>query len=194
VGFLDEAPRNPNIKAVVAIGSSVRSDVPSDDLDLVVLCGDRKSLRVGAPIEVDVRTFDLGTVPTAVEQGDDLLTWAVRFGEPLYDPQNVWGDLVRDWRHRLPLPDPLVARARAGDTAERLAAMREIGDPDAVLDLEVSYLTHLARALLSEAGVFPASRPELAAQLRAIGEEGVADQLSQVLAMRDVPKSIGTLA
>ena len=38
-------------------------------------------------------------------------------------------------------------------------------------------LTHLARAALSEAGVFPYSRPELPGQLRDIGDHALADRL-----------------
>jgi hypothetical protein len=57
----------------------------------------------------------------------------------------------------------------------------ESGDTDAVHDLAVSYLTHVARAELLERGVYPASRPELASQLRASNGSQIAEQLDRLL-------------
>jgi hypothetical protein len=45
----------------------------------------------------------------------------------------------------------------------------------------VSYLTHLARAELLERGVYPASRPELASQLRASNRIHTAEKLEHFL-------------
>ena len=58
------------------------------------------------------------------------------------------------------------------------------GDRDAAAELRASMLTHLARAALSGAAVFPQSRPELPGQLRGIGEQALADQLDEALAQR----------
>lgn len=182
--FLEGAHHDRNIVAVVVVGSAIRSSVPSDDLDVVVLCHSREQLDQKAPIEVDLRSFELDLVESGLEGGQDLLTWSVRFGEALYDPHKVWSDLVQRWRERLPLPDASVARARAATALAQLEDMRAVGDPEAVVDLEVSYLTHLARAALAEAGVYPASRPELPDQLRAIGRADLANQLGSALAAR----------
>ena len=62
--------------------------------------------------------------------------------------------------------------------------MRALGDLDAAAELNVAMLTHLARAALSDAGVFPRSRPELVDQLRSIDEGPLADRLADALAHR----------
>ena len=63
--------------------------------------------------------------------------------------------------------------------------MTEIGDHTAAAELQVSLLTHLARAALSNVGMFPKSRPELPQQLRDISEHALADRLSNALARRN---------
>ena len=62
--------------------------------------------------------------------------------------------------------------------------MKEIGDQNALCDLNVSYLTHLAWARLAKACVFPRSRPEIPGQLEAIGEHDLAAKLTRALAER----------
>lgn len=182
--FLDRVRENPNVVAVVVVGSAIRSAVSSDDLDLVVICRDRRLLREKAPIEIDLRSFDLDQIEGDVRRGQDLLTWSLQYGECLYDPSGVWADLVHRWRGRLPLPDVSVAKSRAETALAHLEVMRAAGDDDAAVDLNVSYLTHLARAALAKAGVFPASRPELPDQLRDINQADLADRLDRALSAR----------
>src|SRR5450759_3796324 len=55
--FLNEAPDNDNIIAVVAVGSAVRPAVASVDLDLVVICREPANLHVKPPLEIDLRTY-----------------------------------------------------------------------------------------------------------------------------------------
>ena len=62
--------------------------------------------------------------------------------------------------------------------------MREVGDEDGFNELNVTYLSHRARARLATAGVHPASRPELPGQLRELGEVDLADSLEAALATR----------
>lgn len=56
-----------------------------------------------------------------------------------------------------------------------------LGDADAAREQALSYLTHSARAELLEAGVYPASRPELPEQLRSIGDYLLAGRLERIL-------------
>ena len=184
VSFLERAEQDPNVVAVIAIGSAARPNVVSDDLDLMVLCRDAKSLREKAPIEVDLRRANVDDMETNIRSRQDLAIWTVRFGRPLLDKDDVWGGIARRWRNRLPLPDPAVALGRAAAARTRMEEMRTIGDEAACGELEISYRTNLARAALVKAGVQPASRPELAAQLTAIGETVLADDLERVLAYR----------
>ena len=86
-------------------------------------------------------------------------------------------------RHRakleehLPVPDSTVSLERARAVQERMEEMRDIGDEHAFDELNVSYLTHRAWARLANAGVHPASRPELPRQLRSLGEADLAADL-----------------
>ena len=103
--FLDRVRRDPNVVAVVAVGSSVRFGVTSDDLDVLVLCRDTERFRERAPIEVDLRRIGIDSVDESIRAGRDLVIWAVRFGRPVFDRGNVWANIVRNWESRLPVPD-----------------------------------------------------------------------------------------
>jgi hypothetical protein len=85
------------------------------------------------------------------------------------------------WRHRLPLPSGALARKKAASAGRRLVKVLEFGDADAAREQAIAYLTHLARAELLDRGVYPASRPELALQLRAVGSCQIAEWLDHFL-------------
>lgn len=182
--FLRELGSARAVIAVVAMGSAVRDGVESADLDLLVVVRDGAQLQARAPIEIDLRHYNAGALESELEDGNDLLSWAVRFGVALYDPDGRWHDLQTAWKDRVRLPDPIVAEKRAARASKQLNALREAGDFSAANEVEVSFLTHLARAKLSRAGVFPASRPELATQLREVGSEELAGRLDRALAER----------
>ena len=182
--FVERAEHDPNVVAVVVIGSAARPNVVSDDLDLMVLCHDVKSLKEKAPIEVDIRKANIDGVEMDIRSRRDLAIWAVRFGQPLLDKDGAWNSITRRWRNRLPLPDPVVALDRAAAAQMRLDKMRAVGDEGACKELEISYRTHLARAALAKAGMQPASRPELSSQLREVGETVLASDLERALSYR----------
>ena len=183
--FLERVRLDPNVISVVAIGSSVRSEVISEDLDVIVLCQDASALAEKAPIEIDLRKMNFDGIEEKMKNGHDLVSWAVRFGQPLLDNNHAWEDIVRRWKSRLPPPDPKVFTERAKAMRKRMEEMRDIGDENAVADLQVSYLTHQARACLAKAGVHPQSRPELPRQLRKLGEFHLAEELDTVLSERE---------
>lgn len=185
VEFLRAAKVDENVLAVVAVGSAVRPGVPSDDLDLVVICVDRGAFAARAPIEIDLRAYSFAEIDEHLKEGHDLLAWAVMFGRALYDPRETWRDLVRRWDAHLILPDPGVAEQRAEAALGRVRALEEVGDRGAANELRISYLTHRSRAALARAGVYPASRPELPGQLQSVGEHDLAQELTQALAARD---------
>lgn len=179
--FLASAPANPNILAVVAIGSAVRHNVPCADLDLVVICAKEAFLGHTPPLEIDLRAFFAADVDAQIESGHDLLGWAIKFGRVLFQRGRYWDKVVDSWRHRLPLPSGALARERAVNASRRLVKVLEFGDADAAHEQAISYLTHLARAELLDRGVYPASRPELASQLRAVGSFQIAEWLDRFL-------------
>lgn len=185
--FLGRAANDPNLLAVIAIGSAVRPGVESEDLDLLAICRDRSGVSERPPIEVDLRKIALNRVEPSIRSGNDLLVWAVQFGRPLFDCEGLWAAVTRRWRHRLPLPDPEIADERAEAARKIMLQMQEIGDEDAVAEYRIAWLSHRARACLARAGVLPRSRPELPSQLRENGDAALADSLSAALADRFVP-------
>ena len=182
--FLERAERDPNVAAVIVVGSAAGPNVASDDLDLMVLCHNVKLLREKAPVEIDIRKAHIDGMERNIRAGQDLAIWAARFGRPLLDKEGVWSSIARRWRNRLPLPDPAVAWGRAEAARMRMEKMYATGDDEACAELEISYQTHRARAALATAGVQPASRPELSSQLRELGEIALAVDLERVLSNR----------
>lgn len=182
--FLEEAAQSREVLAVVALGSAVRPNVPSEDVDLLVLCPSGSQMTWRAPIEVDLRSSDFAKIEQDLELGADLATWAVMHGVPLYDRHQGWERLVDKWHDQLRLPDPEVAEKRAARALSQFRTLADAGDDAAANELLVSHLTHLARAVLSRAEIFPASRPELGTQLRSIQRVELADSLDGALAAR----------
>jgi hypothetical protein len=179
--FLDSAAGNPNIVAIVAVGSAVRPHVGSADIDPVVLCKDPNAFNETRPLEVDLRAYSAADIDARLEAGHDVLGWAVKFGRVLFQRNGFWNRVVESWRDRLPLPSSKLARARAAAAYRHLANVFQCGDADAAHEQALAYLTHLARAGLLERGVYPASRPELPQQLRSIGNYRLAEWLDRIL-------------
>jgi predicted nucleotidyltransferase len=178
--FLDSAQTDPNVIAVIAVGSAVRKSVPSVDVDLVVICKDPRSLNASPPIEVDLRSYSSSGLDVRVEGRNDMLIWAILFGKALFQRNRFWDEFVDSWKGRLPLPSIETAQKRAVTASRRLIKVLMLGDEDAVLEQALSYFTHLARIQLLQKGVYPASRPELPGQLRSIGESQLAQRLEEL--------------
>ncbi|MBI3210690.1 MAG: hypothetical protein HYZ37_17535 [Candidatus Solibacter usitatus] len=182
--FLNLAHADSNIVAVIAIGSAVRPNVPSADVDLLVIAEDPVLHTGNRPLEVDLRAYAVAEANQQIANGNDMLGWAIKFGRLLFQRDRYWTKVVESWRHRLPLPSAELARERAAGSHRRLATVSEFGDADAAREQAGAYLTHLARAALLENGVYPASRPELPSQLRKVGKHQLADWLDGVLTMQ----------
>lgn len=178
------AGQDTAILAIVASGSAVRDVAQSDDLDLVLVYRKSRPNLPRPPIGVDLQQHEAAEVPRKLAKGHDFLSWAVRFGQPLFEREEWWSRLRADWNDRLSLPSPAEARKRARRAQRLHQELQSLGDHDAATENYVSMLTHLARATLSDAGVLPRSRPELADQLRQIGEAPLADRLTEALAHR----------
>ena len=181
---VDLAGQAAAILAIVASGSAVRDVALSDDLDLVLVYSKVRPTLPRAPIGVDLQQHEADEVPQKLAKGHDLLSWAVRFGQPLFEREQWWSRLRADWIDRLSLPSAAEARKRARRAQQLHEEMQSLGDHDAASENYVSMLTQLARATLSDAGILPRSRPELADQLRRIGEAPLADRLTEALAHR----------
>ena len=175
---------NSAIEAIIASGSAVRDVARSDDLDLVLVYRRRRPELPRPPIDVDLRQYEPSEVLEMLEAGHDYISWTVRFGRSLFERDGWWTTVRSNWDHRLALPSASEARARAHKTERLFNEMQAVGDRDAACDLEITMLTHLARAALSEASVFPESRPELPDQLRDINEPALAKRLDAALSRR----------
>lgn len=185
VSLLDSALQDKNVMAVIAVGSAVRPDVSSVDLDFVVICRDPTRIGTKPPIEVDLRVYASTQVDELIRRGNDLLGWAVKFGCLLFQREGFWDAVLATWLDRLPLPSADIAAQRADNAFRRLSAVFDLGDPDASHEQALSYLTHLARVELLRSRVYPASSPELPGQLRAIGCLTLAEWLDRLLDCRD---------
>ena len=179
--FLSSARDDPSISAVIAIGSAVRPNGVTADLDLVVICREPLNLSRSRPMEVDLRVYRTDEVDRLLAEGHDVLGWAIKFGQVLFQRSSFWDMTLSRWKNELPLPSPETPRVRARETRRRFLNVLEIGDIDAALEQAISYLTHLAWAELLEAGIFPASRRELPSQLRAVDSHRIADSLEGLL-------------
>ena len=184
INAVRQAERDAVITAIVASGSAVRDVEQSDDLDLVLVHRGRRASLPRPPIDVDLRQYAQAEVARKLEAGHDYLSATVRYGQALYERDAWWSRLRADWNARLARPSAAGARARARETERFYDEMRALGDLDAAAELNLAMLTHLARAALSDAGVFPRSRPELGDQLRRIDEASLADRLADALAHR----------
>jgi hypothetical protein len=136
------------------------------------------------PLDVDIRQYSADVVPQRIADSQDVLSWAIRFGQIICERNSYWTVLARTWSQRLPLPNPDVAEQRARRAAKAYQQLLEMGDSDAALEQRVTLLTHLAWARLLRAGVHPASRPELPEQLRAVGDAQLAAELNHLLRAR----------
>ena len=179
--FLASAQDDLSISAVIAIGSAVRPNLVTADLDLLVICREPLDLNRSRPMEVDLRVYRINDVDRLIAEGHDILGWAIKFGQILFQRSGFWDMTLSRWKNELPLPSPETPRVRARETRRRFLNVLEIGDLDAALEQAISYLTHLAWAELLEAGIFPASRRELPSQLRAIDSQRLADSLQGLL-------------
>jgi predicted nucleotidyltransferase len=163
--------------AVVLVGSRARGvgDASSDIDLLVVSSGPTPRVRGRVQI-IQVSEEEL---ERRLKMGDDFPAWVIRYGKPIQGLSR-W----RALRDRLstiqPWPDARIKWTKARTHVEAAGSLLYLGDRDAALEEAKIGLSHLARALLLERGVFPLSRPELAEQLDAIGETDLAGAMTSV--------------
>jgi hypothetical protein len=155
-------------------------------VDFLVISDGQAELDAPRPIDVDLRIFHRCEVEQRLGEGNDLLGWAMHFGRTVFDRDQYWATIRSEWAGKVPSPSPAACFARAlrfeGFARELLAT----GDRDAALEQVIGMLTHRGRATLLEARIYPASRPELPAQLRKIGRHHLADSLECVLRRRRI--------
>ncbi|HEX8453503.1 MAG TPA: hypothetical protein VF647_15485 [Longimicrobium sp.] len=183
--MVQAAGANPAVLAVVAIGSAVRAVEAADDVDFLIIHASHETADLGPlPLDVDVLAYPATLVDDKLAAGHDLLGWAVQFGVLVFERQQFWSCLTERWINRVPLPSADHAAERAARARRLTEELRAVGDLEAAAEQNVWWLTQDARTRLIRAGVYPASRPELAEQLREIGAYPQADELEAALADR----------
>jgi hypothetical protein len=176
--LIQDLSGDPRVIALVAFGSCVRPGLRScGDLDILLVYRNERPATEEAPHDVDFVSYREDAVEGLLSGGEDLLNWALRLGRPILDPLGFWTNLQHDWSGRLPLPRLDQALARARRNVEWAQKLLRLGGEERAADHLTAALVQIARLKLIGAGVFPASRPELCAQLESIGAARLADAL-----------------
>ena len=182
---------DPHTAAIVGIGSAVRQVQHSgSDVDFLIVSDVEDDPATSQPIDVDLRIFRRSQVDRNLRECDDLLGWAIRFGQQIFERDQYWTNLVARWSSHLPFPSPRPSEILALRFERFAEQMALAGDLDAALEQVIGMLTHRSRATLIRAGIYPASRPELPAQLRAISEHQLAEWLECSLRRRQTAPEI----
>jgi hypothetical protein len=176
--------RDENTLALVLIGSIARPVEYVHDVDLLFIYSNRRPRLSGHPLDVDIRAFSASDLEKLVAKGNELIAWSVRFGKVVCQHQAYWSHLITQWKTNAPIISPSVPIERALKAEIAYKELLALGDLEAAHEQLTSALTHRAWACLLTTGVFPASRPELPAQLRAIGETTLAIALEEALSER----------
>jgi hypothetical protein len=182
--FVPQACSQPSILAVVAFGAAVRAVSFTADVDLLVLYERPKPKFDGRPIDVDIRWYERSQAERFIKEGHELLGWVVRHGELLREQNCYWTELRQEWLDRMPFPSAALADDRAERAWRLFRELSEMGDEDAAREQNLVALTQEARARLIRRDIYPASRPELPGQLRAIVETKLAEKLERALRER----------
>ena len=151
---------------VVLVGSGVRGvRNPRSDIDVLVLHGDDRRIRLKRPGDVHLQQDSRSRFLKRLEDGDDYPGWALRFGTPLRDPCGWWAEHVAAERENPHWPN---WQPKVGHAKKRIgmaSGLLEVGDVDAASEELLFAASHVARAVLLAHRVFPLSRPELPSQL-----------------------------
>lgn len=168
--------------SVVLVGSAARhARQPGSDIDVMVV-SDEKPQFDHLPYDVHVQTLTRREFVDRLCRRDDFALWAIRYGEPVTDPAG-WFARVRERPEARAWPDPAHNFKLAQQRLSMARELLDMGDEDAAREELLFALSHLARAMLLERGVFPLSRPELAGQLAEVGDDETSRMLDSV--MRD---------
>ena len=151
---------------VVLVGSGARGvRNPRSDIDVLVLYGDDRRIRLRRPGDVHLQQDSRSRFLNRLADGDDYPGWALRFGTPLRDPGGWWAEHAAAEIEKPHWPDWRPKLEHARKRIRMASDLLEVGDLDASAEELLFAASHVARAVLLKQGMFPLSRPELASQL-----------------------------
>jgi hypothetical protein len=84
------------------------------------VCREFAQLALKPPIEVDLRAYAASEIDGRIEDGNDMLGWAVTFGQVVYERECFWDAVLTKWQRRLPMPSADAAARRAEEAFQRL--------------------------------------------------------------------------
>ena len=189
--FVADVCSHPSVLAVVAFGAAVRTDRFTADVDLLVIYEHAKPRIEGRPIDVDIRWYERNKAESFIREGQELLGWIVHYGELLWERDDYWTKIREEWLDRMPFPSAGVADKRVERAWRLYRELIGMEDEDAAQEQRLVALTQEARARLIRLGVYPASRPELPGQLRAVKEAELAEKLEAALLDREQAAKAG---
>jgi len=173
-GILKRAPNT----AVILIGSAVRETMTwRSDIDVMLIAPARLP-QLHAPRRVHLHYETRDHFLERLRDGDEFVAWAVRYGQPLADPDGWWEKVLRmhfpwpDWKQKIEHIDKRLGMA------EKALADRDEAAAEEELLMAAS---HCARAQLLRAHIFPLSRPELPEQMKSLGNQRLSLLLSQLI-------------
>lgn len=173
-GMLDRA-------VLVLIGSVARGvQTRRSDVDLLLVLANEGRLGVRSPVDLHLQQESRARFLARLRARDDYPAWALRHGRTIYDPDGWWAAQAESEKTSGRLPDwtPKVDMARK--SLRWAADLLATGDMEAFEEQCLYAASHLARAALLRRSVMPLSRPELAAQLREVGELEMATSLDDL--------------
>ena len=144
----------------------------------------KHNIKQNVPIDVDIKIYAHADFEKTLANHNDLSEWIIMFGELICERDGYWSILRESWKSRISLPSATVAEERSARSLTRYHELKNMGDTEAADELLLASLTQSARAHLIRNGIYPASRPELPAQLRKTGEYEIADKLEELLRRR----------
>lgn len=152
--------------AIVLIGSAARGcRTEESDIDILFISTE-KIANIPLISGYHIKFATEADLLSRLAAGEDFEAWCVRYGIALLD-RGVWERVKTPSKHVWPRWETKVVHGtRRLFLASKLSNM---GDRPAAREELVFVLGHIARGLLLKKGVFPLSRPELAAQVKGIG-------------------------
>ncbi|MGH2659013.1 MAG: nucleotidyltransferase domain-containing protein [Actinomycetota bacterium] len=170
---LQDIPKEATVVLLVGSWARGASDDWSD-IDILVV-GSGHVPRARGRVQVLQASRD--QLVERLEQGDDFVSWVIRFAKPIRG-RSHWQQLKAWLSTRDRWPNAELKRQKAAVHLKRAQSLAAMGDEDAAEEEARLSLSHLARAVLLERGVFPLSRPELSGQLEDLSEQEFARALA----------------
>ena len=181
------------VATVALVGSYARgAGIWRSDVDVLVLTRGPRS-RPTPPYGVHFQLVDVNRFQERLSRGDDYALAALKFGKLLRDGLSVWPAFREQavtakwpgWREKL----------TGGHRRAKLARyLLEASEGDAATEEMLLAATQIARGGLLRHGIYPFSRPELSAQLRAIGEHALARDMDALIESNCDDEELGRIS